>query len=70
MIIEYMHMYVCMKLIDSKIAMPEFFGIGYYQDMWLLLATSWESVPLETCDMHLRKYGSVLLVCSVDSQAK
>ena len=22
MIIEYMHMYVCMKLIDSKIAMP------------------------------------------------
>ena len=37
--------------------------------MWLLLAASWESVPLKTCDMHmhLRKYWSVLLVCSVDS---
>ena len=69
MIIEYMHMYVYTKLIDSKIAMPYFFGIGYYQDMWLLLAASCESVPLETCDllMHLRKYWPVLLVCSVDS---
>ena len=67
MIIEYMHMYVYMKLIDSSIAMPKFFGIGYYQDMWLLLASSWESDSLETCDMHmhLRKYWSVILVCSV-----